>query len=109
MSELDSLSSQTPFKNKETQEQKSKNGLRKSIERMLIIGGTVLLFSGFGNAISPSSNFDYSQANKIGADKRYNCEGGISLATGFLGFASLVLGAGYRNSRRQIEKYGFDY
>ena len=104
MGKLDKFLSQNYYCEKGTTEQKSRVGLRKSIERILIIGGIISTTLGFGNAIRSCNELDY---NRIETEKKHNVEGGVSLGIGFLGFTALVIGGGFRNGRKQFERQGF--
>jgi len=106
MGKIDNWSSQAYFyKDRTGNILNGEFGLKRSLERFLIIGGVVLTVLGSGNAIRSSNEYENQQ--QIKENKKLNYEGGLSLLVGFLGFSGLVIGSCYRNGRCQFEKRGF--
>lgn len=109
---------------------KSRWGLRRSIERYLIIGGLILTPLGFGKAIQSFSahenqkrydtieNIVNYESGKSSLHKKLLRENEINKRSnpvaanygliGVFGLAGLMLGFGYRGDRREFEYQGFN-
>lgn len=112
---------------KGTPQEKSGFGLRKSVERLVIIGGTLLTLDGFGMAIDSCSKLEQAKRTDTIENIVNYEEGKYSLRQkllieeeinnrlippetyflGVLGLISAVIAGCYRSGRRQFEKKGY--
>jgi hypothetical protein len=129
MSKLASYINERQFYGKGTPQERSGLGLRKSIEKAMIVGGLALCLLGSYTCISSSREFAEKKRlnvieNVVGykegkhslrekmlredeINHRPDTMTAVALPVGFLGFFSLLMGLGYRGSRKEFEKYGF--